>query len=102
MEHWYKVVTLRQEVREGRSFSPDEFAIAVEQVLAKQSAGGGRLSSLPRRMPRAVDLKNSGRGFGQVRQGFESCRVVNGHLRQHLPVQGHVGFGQFMDKPAVR
>jgi len=31
---WYKVVTLRQEVREGRSFSPDEFAIALEQVVA--------------------------------------------------------------------
>ena len=32
---WYKVVTLRKEVREGRSFSPDEFAIALEQVLSK-------------------------------------------------------------------
>ena len=34
MEPWYKVVTLRPEVREGRSFSPDEFAIALEQVVA--------------------------------------------------------------------
>ena len=32
---WYKVVTPRSEVREGRSFSPDEFAIALEQVVAK-------------------------------------------------------------------
>jgi len=32
---WYKVVTPRQEVREGRSFSPDEFAIALEQVVAE-------------------------------------------------------------------
>ena len=31
---WYRVVTPRQEVREGRSFSPDEFAIALEQVVA--------------------------------------------------------------------
>ena len=31
---WYKVVTPRKEVREGRSFSPDEFAIALEQVVA--------------------------------------------------------------------
>ena len=31
---WYKAVTPRQEVREGRSFSPDEFAIALEQVVA--------------------------------------------------------------------
>ena len=30
---WYKIVTLRREVREGRSFSPDEFAIALEQVV---------------------------------------------------------------------
>ena len=34
MTPWYKNVTLRREVREGRSFSPDEFAIALEQVLA--------------------------------------------------------------------
>ncbi len=34
MDPWYKVVTLREEVREGRSFSPDEFAIALEQVVA--------------------------------------------------------------------
>ena len=35
MQPWYRVVTLRKEVREGRSFSPDEFAIALEQVVAK-------------------------------------------------------------------
>jgi hypothetical protein len=34
MEPWYKVVTPRTEVREGRSFNPDEFAIALEQVVA--------------------------------------------------------------------
>ena len=34
MEPWYRVVTLRKEVREGRSFNPDEFAIALEQVVA--------------------------------------------------------------------
>ena len=32
---WYKVVMPRAEVREGRSFSPDEFAIALEQVVTK-------------------------------------------------------------------
>ena len=35
MDPWYRIVTLRQEVREGRSFSPDEFAIALEQVIAQ-------------------------------------------------------------------
>ncbi len=34
MDPWYKVVTLRDEVREGRSFSPHEFAIALEQVVS--------------------------------------------------------------------
>ncbi len=34
MQPWHKVVTLRREVREGRSFNPDEFAIALEQVVA--------------------------------------------------------------------
>ncbi|MGH7067084.1 MAG: DUF499 domain-containing protein [Acetobacteraceae bacterium] len=34
MEPWYKVAIARQEVREGRSFNPDEFAIALEQVVA--------------------------------------------------------------------
>jgi hypothetical protein len=35
LEPWYKVVTPRKEVREGRSFNPDEFAIHLEQVVAK-------------------------------------------------------------------
>lgn len=35
MEAWYKIATPRKEVREGRSFNPDEFAIHLEQVIAK-------------------------------------------------------------------
>jgi hypothetical protein len=35
MEPWYKVTEPRKEVREGRSFNPDEFAIHLEQVIAK-------------------------------------------------------------------
>src|SRR6266540_3415314 len=34
MEPWYKVVSLRQEVREGRSFNPDEFAAAPAAQVA--------------------------------------------------------------------
>jgi hypothetical protein len=34
-EPWFKVVEPRKEVREGRSFNPDEFAIHLEQVVAK-------------------------------------------------------------------
>jgi hypothetical protein len=36
MEPWYKVATPRKEVREGRSFNPDEFAIALELLKAEQ------------------------------------------------------------------
>ncbi|HIE12422.1 MAG TPA: ATP-binding protein, partial [Desulfotomaculum sp.] len=35
MEPWYKVAAPRKEVRQGRSFNPDEFAIHLEQVIAK-------------------------------------------------------------------
>jgi hypothetical protein len=35
MDSWFKVVELRKEVREGRSFNPDVFAIHLEQVVAK-------------------------------------------------------------------
>lgn len=35
MEAWYKVAIPRKEVREGRSFNPDEFAIHLEQVIAR-------------------------------------------------------------------
>jgi predicted AAA+ superfamily ATPase len=37
MEPWYRVATPRKEVREGRSFNPDEFAIHLEQVVAKNA-----------------------------------------------------------------
>jgi hypothetical protein len=40
MEPWYKVATPRKEVREGRSFNPDEFAIALEQVVAGSAPEG--------------------------------------------------------------
>jgi hypothetical protein len=36
MEPWYKITVPRAEVREGRSFNPDEFAIALEQVAANK------------------------------------------------------------------
>ncbi len=40
MEPWYRVATPRAEVREGRSFHPDEFAIALEQVVRGTGPGG--------------------------------------------------------------
>lgn len=39
MEPWYKVATPRKEVREGRSFNPDEFAIHLEQVVGGTAPG---------------------------------------------------------------
>ena len=35
MEPWYRIAMPRKEVREGRSFNLDEFAIHLEQVVAK-------------------------------------------------------------------
>ncbi len=40
VQPWYKVATARAEVREGRSFHPDEFAIALEQVIRGTAQGG--------------------------------------------------------------
>ena len=37
MEPWYKVATPRKEVRQGRSFNPDEFAIHLEQVINRSA-----------------------------------------------------------------
>lgn len=37
MQPWYKVVTPRAEVRSGRSFNPDEFAIHLDQVVSGQA-----------------------------------------------------------------
>ena len=39
MEPWYKIVMPRKEVREGRWFNPDEFAIALEHVVASTAQG---------------------------------------------------------------
>jgi hypothetical protein len=37
MDYWYNVAIPRKEVREGRSFNPDEFAIHLEQVIGKNA-----------------------------------------------------------------
>ncbi len=37
MDYWYNVAIPRKEVREGRSFNPDEFAIHLEQIIAKKA-----------------------------------------------------------------
>jgi len=39
MEPWYKVATPRKGIREGCSFNPDEFAIAVEFFKTEQERG---------------------------------------------------------------
>lgn len=43
MEPWYKIAMPRVEVREGRSFNPDEFAVALEQVAAGRGPDDYRL-----------------------------------------------------------
>ncbi len=39
---WFKAVTPRREVREGRSFSPDELAMALKQVVGLTAPMGYR------------------------------------------------------------
>jgi hypothetical protein len=39
MEPWHRVATPRKEVREGRSFNPDEFAITLDLLKAEQERG---------------------------------------------------------------
>jgi hypothetical protein len=57
MDPWYKVATPRKEVREGRSFNPDEFAIALEQVVAGKAAEKRRGSTLLGRLPGIKELR---------------------------------------------
>jgi len=45
LEPWYKIATPRRELREGRSFNPDEFAIALEQVVAGTAVEEYRVSN---------------------------------------------------------
>ncbi len=40
MDPWYKIATPRKEDHDGRSFNPDEFAIYLEQVIARIVPGG--------------------------------------------------------------
>jgi hypothetical protein len=42
MDPGYKVAVPRKEVREGLSFNPDEFSIALDQVLAGRGPEGYR------------------------------------------------------------
>jgi hypothetical protein len=55
MEPWYKIATPRKEVREGRSFNPDEFAIHLEQVIAGSAPEDRPLLSFRGRPPAAHD-----------------------------------------------
>ena len=82
MEPWYRVVTLRKEVREGRSFSPDEFAIALEQVVdgtAPEDYSDPNAVLLPHVLHTGAD--------GSYRDG---APAPDGRNRQHVP-SGHLG-----------
>jgi hypothetical protein len=43
LDPWYKVAVPRDEVRQGRSFNPDEFAIHLEQVVANKGTDDYRI-----------------------------------------------------------
>ncbi len=67
MEPWYKVVTPRKEVREGRSFNPDEFVIALDQVVAGRA---------PEDLPEII--------HGHPREILELLREAGGLTAQQL------------------
>jgi hypothetical protein len=54
MEPWYKIATPPAEVRDGRSFNPDEFAVALERVAAWR---GPDFHALSRLYPKDSDEK---------------------------------------------
>ena len=43
MEPWYNVATPRAEVREGRSFNPEKFAMQLKHVVFKSPSQPGRI-----------------------------------------------------------
>ena len=61
LDPWYKIVTLRREVREGRSFSPDEFAIALEQIVAQTAP---------------ADYREPAQFFSRPPSGYPSSRAI--------------------------
>ena len=76
MDPWYKIATPRKEVREGRSFNPDEFAIALEQVVAGNAPEDYRD---PEKFSRALAL----RGRSKSTQAW-SFSALQGKLKTLL------------------
>ncbi len=77
MEPWYKVAMPRKEVREGRSFNPDEFAIALEEVVAgtaPQDYRDPKLFFSRTCFTRALNKKSAG-GSQQTTSGLGSDQV---------------------------
>jgi len=72
MDPWYKVVTPRKEVREGRSFNPDEFAIALEQVVASTAPADYKD---PEKFFSATYFTRALRAFEEMRAAPDAART---------------------------
>ena len=90
MEPWYKVATPRKEVREGRSFNPDEFAIHLEQVVS--GAAPEDYSKPEQFFSRTCFTRALREHAGMV------LRRLNGETANTAPVMTLIGLGSDQDK----
>jgi hypothetical protein len=56
MDPWYKIVTPRKEVREGRSFNPDEFAFALRRGAELLIPRGSGASLAAKRLTSTISI----------------------------------------------
>ena len=73
MEHWYIVATPRKEVREGRSFKSDEFAIDPERVIGKTAPEDYHEPSLFFARTSFTREWSCGRGVAAAKAVLEQC-----------------------------
>ena len=78
LEPWYKAALPREEVREGRSFNPDEFAIALEQVVVGTAPADYRESRSILRPHVLHSGAARARGDGAAAPGGEDGQHVTG------------------------
>ena len=80
MEPWYEVATPRKEVREGRSFNPDEFAIALEQVVAGTAPEVPHWARVLENGRRLLEATGARRDIVELFAVFHDSQRINGGI----------------------